>query len=1019
VNERLRRGHSSPAKCHFALLLASAFCVLHANVAPAAEPAVASPFIVDVWGTSGRQAQKKLPQSSVVAITQTRDGYLWLGTLKGLVRFDGDRFTVYDENNTPGLPNSRIVHLFEDSRGWLWVGTEAGGVALVRDGQVSSLPVGRGSSAGKLMSACEDADGAVWLYTADGQLWRYAGGLLTRVIESGFPSACRSVITERGGQVWLGTDMGEFRILKAEAAAGTGFTGVQEAPAGKLDFLLASARGGYWRLADNRIEKWSGRQRERSLGFYPWADVPNTRVSCACEDLDGNLVVGTLSAGVYWFDASGKATHIGAEDGLSFAGVLSVCVDREGNLWVGTDGGGLNRIKRRVGEVLPGSQGKVVQSACEDATGAIWVGCNWNGLARWHQGEVTEFDAAQGMLSRNVWSVFTDSSGQVWAGTRSPGGLFQFRDGRFQLMAVAGSLGREVLAMYQDRGGRLWLGTPNGLAAWDGKAWKTFTTLDGLSAEAVRAIVEDAAGNLWVGTEGGGIDRLRDGQFSVFRKVDGLPGDNVSSLLVDGDGVLWVGTSSGLGRFKDGKWVRFTTREGLTSNSINYLMEDGAGCLWIGSNAGLMRVWKRELNDVATGALGAVTCRAYDEADGLPTSECTEGSQPAALRTRGGKLWFPTINGLVGIMPAELKRNTNPPPVLVESVLAEGRELLTNGLRGALPAELVVPPNTERLEFQFTSLNLAAPERALFRYRLEGHENTWSPPRTARTATFSKLPPGRFRFHVQAANEDGVWNETGCALTVRVLPPFWRTWWFLTASGLGLLGAIVGVVYFISTQRLQRELALLRQKEALERERSRIARDLHDQLGANLTRVSLLGELIEGDKDQPKEVEAHARQISKTAGETQHALDEIVWAANPANDTLEGLVTYTCKYAQEFLTTAGLRCRLDVPAALPATPIAPDFRHNLFLVAKEAVNNVVKHAQAGSVRVQIKLELRQLVIEVEDDGRGPDGASTAAKRGRNGLRNMSRRMEDVGGSFSISPALNKGTLVRLTAPLTR
>jgi signal transduction histidine kinase len=259
----------------------------------------------------------------------------------------------------------------------------------------------------------------------------------------------------------------------------------------------------------------------------------------------------------------------------------------------------------------------------------------------------------------------------------------------------------------------------------------------------------------------------------------------------------------------------------------------------------------------------------------------------------------------------------------------------------------------------------------------------------------------------------------GASLAVRVLPPFWRTWWFLTASVLAVLGMVAGIVHYISTQKLQRQLVQLKQKESLERERSRIARDLHDQLGANLTRVSLLGELVESDKDEPAEVEQHARQISKTAVETQRALDEIVWAANPANVTLEGLVNYICKYAQEFLATAGVRCRLDVPSDLPATAIAPEFRHNLFLVAKESVNNVVKHAQASSVRVQIKLEAEAIVMEIEDDGRGPADVATATARGRNGLRNMTRRMEDVGGQFSISAPGQGGTLVRLTAPLNR
>ncbi|HEU5070986.1 MAG TPA: two-component regulator propeller domain-containing protein [Verrucomicrobiae bacterium] len=1006
-----------------------ALLALRGWLAGAAEAPSEAPFIVDVWGTSARRPEKRLPQSSVISIIQAHDGYLWLGTLNGLVRFDGNRFTPFDESNTPGLPNNAIVYLFEDSRGWLWVGTDSGGVVLVRDGLVTPLGIGQGSSSSKLMSACEDASGGVWLYLADGQLWRYANGAAVRV---DFPSAsgCRSVIAEPGGPVWVTMDdTNQVAVGPLSAANQARLPFLQELPAEhKIDFLLASRRQGYWRFADNRIEKWTTNHLDRSLGEYPWLSVPDgTRITSATEDLDGNLIVGVLNAGVYWFNATGQVTRISTAQGLSHAGVLSVCVDREGDLWVGTDGGGLNRFKRRLGEVLSGTAGKVVQSVCEDTNRNLWVGFNGGGIMRWSAGQIRtfgyregKFTPEDGLFSPNVLSVFADHSGQIWSGTRGPGGLYQFRDEHFQLLTVAGAMGQDVSAIHQDRAGVIWFGTSIGVAGWNGGTWKTFTTREGLSADAVRAIADDANGDLWVGTAGGGLNQISGTNCVVFRKsAEGLPGDNISALLAEADGTLWVGTGSGLARFKGGRWTRYTTRDGLASDSICYLAEDDQGSLWIGSNAGLMRVTKKSLDDFAAGQTTTLVCRTYDEADGLPTSECTSGSQPAAVRTHSGKLWFPTIRGLVGINPAALRQNTNVPPVAIESVLIEGHEQLTNGLRAPLPAQVTVPPAAERLEIQFTSLNLAAPERAVFRYQLEGHEATPTETRNERVARYIKLPPGHYRFHVWAANEDGVWNQTGCSLAVVVLPPFWRTWWFVTLSSLVLLGAIVGVVYWISTQRLQRQLALLRQKEALERERSRIARDLHDQLGANLTRVSLLGELIESDKDEPAEVETHARQISKTAGETSRALDEIVWAANPANDTLEGLVNYVCKYAQEFLTTAGLRCRLDVPAQLPATSIPPDFRHNVFLVAKEAVNNVVKHAQATAVRVQIKLDGGRLLVEVEDDGRGPGGAASAAGRGRNGLRNMTRRMEDVGGSFSITPAPRKGTLVRFAAPLNR
>jgi signal transduction histidine kinase len=298
---------------------------------------------------------------------------------------------------------------------------------------------------------------------------------------------------------------------------------------------------------------------------------------------------------------------------------------------------------------------------------------------------------------------------------------------------------------------------------------------------------------------------------------------------------------------------------------------------------------------------------------------------------------------------------------------------------------------------------------------MEGHESGWTHAGVDRVARYSNLPPGDYTFRVIASNEDGVWNETGASLAVAVLPPFWRTWWFTAIITIFLIGLIVSTVHYLSTQRLQRELVLLRQQEELEHERARIARDLHDQLGANLTQVALLGEMAESDKHLPHEVEDHARQISQTARETTRALDEIVWAVNPSNDTLEGLLTYVCKYAQEYMELAGLRYRLYAPPELPDTPIAPEVRHNVFLAAKEAINNIVKHAGASSASLRLRLDAARFIIEIQDDGRGM--AEAAAKSGRNGLRNMRKRMEDIGGSFAIEPATGQGTVVRLTASI--
>ncbi|HWI55622.1 MAG TPA: two-component regulator propeller domain-containing protein, partial [Bacillota bacterium] len=698
-----------------------------------------STYSVKVWDT-----EDGLPQSAVLALTQTRDGYLWVGTLDGLARFDGTRFTTFNEANTPELTSSRIVKLFEDSRGELWIGTESAGVFVVQNGKIKSVDIGRGTSEGRLMAICEDAKGAIWFYTANGQLCRYQdnrGDVWNA--GSAFPSRCRALAIE-GNLLWVGNDWSLSALGPVPAGSSVGLPVAQELRFQRLDFLLASRRGGAWRLADGRLEKWNASRKERDLGAYPWTNsVP---VVAACEDLEGNLVVGTYGDGVYWFDAEGHFTHLLNE--LSHGSILSLTVDREGCLWIGTNGGGLNRVKRQVFRVLPSSTNSTVQSVCEDAQGGLWIGYNGervdhltlNGLQQF-----TNFqDKATGPPKYYVKSLFMDCDQQLWAGTHV-GGLLQFQAGRFQpapgwqrlstvstnlsnsqLSTLNSQLFQDVSALYQDRSHRLWVGTQAGLAMRDEDGWQLQT--NALLTNAVRAIAEDRAGNLWVGTEGSGLARLHAGQVSRFGKTEGLPSDNISALYVDNDDILWVGTSSGLARLQAGKCTSYAGQGGLVTRSIGYLLEDGQGCLWIGSNGGLLRVRKQDLNDFAAGRLNAVTVRSFGKADGLPTRECTQGSQPAACRTRDGRLWFPTIKGLVSINPTQLQPNTNPPPVIIESVLVDGHaQGATNALRPAPPQTVTVRPGKQTLEINFTSLNLSAPEEVRFQYRLEGLENDWIP----------------------------------------------------------------------------------------------------------------------------------------------------------------------------------------------------------------------------------------------------------------------------------------------------
>jgi ligand-binding sensor domain-containing protein/signal transduction histidine kinase len=965
-----------------------------------------SPFIVDAW-----TSKDGLPENAVISVIQTRDGYLWLGTLNGLVRFDGTHFKVFNEYDTTNLNSDRIVHLFEDSHTNLWVGTDTAGVALVQDGKVKNFDLGRAGHEGRLVSACEDAAGAVWLYTADAHLGRYQDGKL-EILNFNFPPAiCRMIVAEKSGSLWIGEDWGLFSFRPGNFHP-PALPIDQNIRAEKLDFILAGQHGGTWRLINGQVQKWNATQLEKDFGPYPWG---TKTVMSACEDNAGNLIVGTLGAGIFWYDADGKYQQISTNQGLSSAFVLSACMDQQGNLWVGTDGYGLDRIKRRVFGTPAELHSWGAQSLSEDAVGGLWVAFGAAGASYWRTNTVQDFHVGR---YQNAWTVLVDRQQQVWVGTWEEG-LFQLQTNRFQPASGSVALSRRIFALFEDRNGQLWAGTQNGLARWNGQDWKIYTTSDGLSENIVRALAEDADGNLWVGTESRGLNLFKAGKFISYPAGEnGLAGNDVSCLFLDRDGVLWVGTSGhGLARFYRGKWTCYSTDNGLASNSIDYIIEDDAGCLWIGSNAGLMRIQKSSLNDFAQRPGQIIACRTYGEADGLPTRECSAGSQPAACRSPDGRLYFPTTKGLVSVNPADIKTNPQPPLVMIESVRVDGQEQKTNRFSSAWQSSVTIPPGHEQLEIHYTGLNFSAPGAVRFKYRLEGHETAWTEAGDARVAYYPSLPPGNYRFHVIAGNEDGVWNEAGGVLAVTIQPYFWQTRGFRAAVFLGLAGIVVAVVRYLSTQKLRRQLQLHEQQQALEKERSRIARDLHDQLGANLTQVALLGEMAETDKNAPAEVESHAQQISQTARETTRSLDEIVWAVNPSNDTLEGLVNYACKYAQEYLALAGLRYRAEVPAQLPAIAIPPEVRHNVFLAFKEAVNNVVKHAQASEVWIRLRLQPDHFTLSIEDNGRGLGGLDAHAAQTRNGLRNMRKRMEDLHGEFSIGPGAKDGTQVRLTVPI--
>lgn len=974
-------------------------------------------FIIDKW-----QTEDGLPQNSVISIAQDKTGYLWLGTLNGLVKYDGLKFYVFDENNTPGLNDSRIVYLFEDSEGNFWIGSEESGVFLVKDSRILNLDIGRGSRSGRVMSACEDLSKSVWLYTANGQLCRYKDGRvdiwnfeqdgigLLRVV---IPNDDGGIIvaTERKVSIIQGTNDADEKVLPV----------IESRQYRRVDYLLKSQGGGFWLLADGRIQKIIKGKVSIELGEYPWQS--GIQVTSAVEESDGKLVIGTLGAGVFIIDIGTKKwTNLTTSIGLSHNYILSTFIDHEGTLWIGTDGGGLNRIKRSYFRVVRETAGLTAQSIHQSQSGDLWFGFNSLDplscvVAQYStNGNFKVYNFTHGLLNSSVRSVFCDKDNTVWVGTW--GGLYKYTGTRFQPVPNQEALSGVIQAIYQDKNNVLWFGTRSGLVRFNGKTWQTLSKKDGLSSDNVQAIAADSKSNLWIGTFRGGINILTGNEIKVFNRTNSsIISDNINSLYIDSGDIVYAGTGSGLAIYSEGKWDALTVERGLPCNYISFIVEDLSSNLWCGSSAGLIRITKSEILDFIRGKKRTIFCRSYGKADGLPTAEFTFGSQPGACRDFSGNLWFPSIKGVIQVNPSNLKPNQHIPNVVIESVLIDGEQYFTNSIRARIPEKITVSPTKKRVEIYFTSLNLRSPEKAGFRYKLEGLDSDWTDGGNARSVRYNNLPPGNYKFIVTARNEDGVWNENGAALAIIVEPPFYRTAWFIISSSLFVVGIVAFTVHRVSTRKLQRQLEIMRQKEALEKERARIARDLHDQLGATLTQIALLGELAEADKNLPEEVELHARQITQTARETTRVLDEIVWAVNPSNDTLESLANYICKYAQEYLSSTNISFRNEIPADLPDVQLQPEVRHNIYLTVKESITNIVRHSKATVATLRLQIDGDKLVIEISDNGIGISDLNAVKAKNRSGLSNMENRIRDLGGEFYIGKLPEGGTLVKMTIPL--
>lgn len=1029
-------------------------------------------YVLDVWGI-----EQGLPQNTVDPIVQTRDGYLWLGTEEGLVRFDGVHFEVYDKSNVEQISNNNVLALYEDRQGNLWFGTHGGGLICLdrgdsKDGKFASYTKKQGLSNDRVRAIREDRKGNLWIGTDNGLNCLKEGKFTVYTTREGLSNnSIKTIYEDRTGNLWIGTYGGGLNRFKDGKF--TAFTTGNGLSNNVVWTIHEDRQGNLW------IGTNSGLNCMRTGQFTSYTTregLSNNNIRAIHEDREGNLWVGTYGGGLNrlnrpdFFKKEGTsiftATAYTTEYGLSNDFVKVIYEDREGSLWIGTLDC-LNRLKD--GKFTPfttkeGLANDMARCIYEDQEGVLWIGTT-DGLNRLDRlnskdGTFTRVTTIQGLSRGYVLSICEDRKGSLWIGTYS--GLNRLVDRSFTRYTTQEGLSNDMIrCLHEDREGNLWIGTTMGLNHLDlhkkDGTFTSYTTRNGLSSDEVLSIHQDREGCLWIGTTGG-LNHLdfhkKDEIFTIYTTKHGLSNEVILSLHEDREGLLWIGTESGLNRLKDEKFTGVTVKDGLLDDKIIQILEDDKGDFWFSCHKGIIQVSKKELNDFCDGKTENIHCVSYDEKDGMKSRECNGGSQPAGWKSRDGKLWFPTIKGIVMIDPNDIKINRQPPPVEIEKITADSEKIQL--FLSSNRKKLILSPGIERFEIHYTALSFLVPERIRFKYHLEGFDKNWHDVGTRRTAYYTRLPPGDYTFRVIACNNDGVWNETGASVSFYLKPYFYQTLWFYMICLFGVIFFTVGI-YRLRVKRLQKRKRELERAHEIARKGWEMANAANRAKGEFLARMSHeLRTPMNGvigftdmlmDTDLTEEQWDYVRAISRSSEALTILLNDILdfsrieagkMDMTPFDFDPKMTAFDVCEIVRPRLDSLPVKmlCRIDDD--VPAYVKGDDGRFRQVLL--NLVSNAIKFTKEGKIELSLHVEKEQkerikFHATVQDTGIGipgdklevifdafhqVDGSDTRRYEGSGLGLSISREIAKLmGGDVWAESAPGKGAIFHFTAWMDR
>jgi len=942
-----------------------------------------------------------MPSNAISDLLFTNEGFLWIGTDVGLARFDGHEIKNFNLLNTPEIKANMILDLFEDKSGSLWASNGTGGIIQYKNGKFKRFGIENGLPENNCSGIVEDTEGKFWIGTRGGGLAVLDNNSLSAVrMKNKLPSnRITAVVKDRNETIWIG--MNDKGVAKKHGNEFVVYNELDGLPSKFVFDLFVDSSNRLWVIFfDGAILIENG----KTVTPKYLKPFENAAITSIAEDTKGRVCITTATTAYVLIDNKFVEFYsVKSEKNIALQEMLV----RENDIWFGTKGGGLLRLKENKIQNLTeksGLLGSTVSSLFQDSQKRFWIG---------NEKKILLFDLAKNRILKTFDKPESDvlafcelTPNKFLIGTRTAG-VWELGNSVINRIAAKKELGSNLIrSICKIDEQSAVIGTNgNGFAILDKSKFQIINKEKGLSSNLVSCISADQSGRLWIGTTGGGVNIYSEGKISsVINKAKGLAHNNVTSIIHDGM-QTWIATNGGgLSRISGKQITNYTISNGLYESRIFNMLDDGNNRFWFTTRKGVFTISKKQLNDYADGKISKVNYQLFTKAEGMLSDECQTLTMQTAL-ILNKKIYAATLGGISIIDFANLKNVESAPKVFVDEIKIDNRLMpidSTNSFK----------PGTENLEFHYSGISFDHGKNLSFYYKLEGLDDKWINVASRRVAYFTHLPPGKYTIKIKAETPQGTQSVTPASFTFYIQPFIYQRLWFQIIIVILLLLIVAGLVRYISVRKLRAKLEKIEAQAALERERIRISKNMHDELGAELTKIGLLSEIAKNNlKNNSGRIADDLNRITEASRDIAITMDEIVWAVNPKNDKIERMCGYTAGYIQEYLSLTDIQLKIYVPEDLPDLYMSAEQRHNIFLVIKESINNIVKHSKATEVKFETSYAEGMMEFKIIDNG---VGISESIDEFSNGLDNMSKRINDIGGFFTIKQNSPSGTIVTIS-----